>query len=220
MDLYLDTADVNEIRELAAWGVLSGITTNPTLIAGSGRSIQEVIGEIIELVPGPVSAEVVATEAEVMIDEGQELAKLADNVVVKVPLIPAGLQACRALADEGIKVNVTLCFSANQAILAAQAGAWCVSPFVGRLDDINQDGMQLIADIVNIFRVQDYSTRVLAASIRHPTHVTQAAMAGADIATMPAKVLRQMVKHPLTDAGLEGFLKDYREAKRKIEVTG
>jgi transaldolase len=214
MDLYLDTADISEIREIASWGVLSGITTNPSLIARAGRPIEEAIAEISELVPGPVSAEVVALDAPAMIEEGRELAKIADNVVVKVPLIPAGLQACRALADDGIKVNVTLCFSANQAILAASAGAWCVSPFVGRLDDINQDGMQLVRDIVDIFAIQDFDTRVLAASIRHPVHVTQAALAGADIATMSAKVLKQMVKHPLTDSGLEAFLKDHREAAR------
>lgn len=224
MDLYLDTADVNEIRELAAWGVLGGVTTNPSLIARAGRSIEDVIAEITELVPGPVSAEVVSIDAQEMINEGRELARIADNVVVKVPLIPAGLTACRALANEGVKVNVTLCFSTNQAILAAHAGAWCVSPFIGRLDDINQDGMQLIGEIADVFALHDYTTKILAASIRHGVHITQAALAGADIATMPAKVLKSMVKHPLTDAGLENFLKDHQkameEAKRQMERVG
>ncbi|MDQ3460799.1 MAG: fructose-6-phosphate aldolase [Deinococcota bacterium] len=224
MDLYLDTADISEIRELAAWGVLGGVTTNPSLIARAGRNIEEVIAEISELVPGPVSAEVVSVDAQEMIKEGRELARIADNVVVKVPLIPAGLTACRALAGDGVKVNVTLCFSTNQAILAAHAGAWCVSPFVGRLDDINQDGMELIGEIADVFGIHDYETKILAASIRHGGHVTRAALAGADIATMPAKVLKSMVKHPLTDAGLESFLKDHdkvkEEAKEQMERVG
>jgi len=211
MELYLDTADVAEIRELAAWGVLGGVTTNPSLMAKAGRSPREVIAEITALVPGPISAEVISTETAGMIEEGRELAAIAENVVVKVPLIPAGLAACRALSDQGIKVNVTLCFSVNQAILAAAAGAWCVSPFLGRLDDINQDGMQLLREIIEVYRTQGYQTRVLAASIRNPLHVTQAAQAGADIVTMPAAVMRQLVKHPLTEAGLQKFLADYRQ---------
>ncbi len=211
MDLYLDTAEVAEIRELAAWGVLAGITTNPSLVAKAGRSQREVIAEITALVPGPISAEVISTEAAGMIAEGRSLSAVAENVVVKVPLIPTGLAACRALSDDGIKVNVTLCFSVNQAILAAAAGAWCVSPFLGRLDDINQDGMQLLREIVEAYRTPGCQTRVLAASIRNPLHVTQAALAGADIVTMPAVVMRQMVKHPLTDAGLQQFLADYRQ---------
>lgn len=211
MELYLDTADVAEIRELAAWGVLGGVTTNPSLMAKAGRSPGEVIAEITALVPGPISAEVISTETAGMIAEGQVLAAIAENVVVKVPLIPAGLAACRALSDQGIKVNVTLCFSVNQAILAAAAGAWCVSPFLGRLDDINQDGMQLLREIVEVYRTQGYQTRVLAASIRNPLHVTQAALAGADMVTMPAAVMRQLVKHPLTEAGLQKFLADYRQ---------
>jgi len=211
MELYLDTADVAEIRELAAWGVLGGVTTNPSLIAKAGRSPREVIAEITALVPGPISAEVISTEAAGMIAEGRALAAIAENVVVKVPLIPAGLAACRALSDQGIKVNVTLCFSVNQAILAAAAGAWCVSPFLGRLDDINQDGMQLLREIIEVYRTQGYQTLVLAASIRNPLHVTQAALAGADIVTMPAAVMRQLVKHPLTEAGLQKFLADYRQ---------
>ncbi len=218
MDLYLDTAEVSEIRELAAWGVLSGVTTNPSLVAKSGRSQAEVIQEITSIVPGPISAEVLSTEPQGMIAEGRKLAKIADNVVVKVPLIPSGLEACSVLASEGVNVNVTLCFSANQAILAAQAGAWCVSPFIGRLDDINEDGMQTVRDIVEVYRVQGYATRVLAASIRHSNHVTQAALAGADIATMPAKVLRMMVKHPLTEQGLEKFLADYRKSQEEAEA--
>jgi transaldolase len=211
MELYLDTADVAEIRELAAWGVLGGVTTNPSLMAKAGRSPREVIAEITALVPGPISAEVISTETAGMIEEGRALSAIAENVVVKVPLIPAGLAACRALSDQGIKVNVTLCFSVNQAILAAAAGAWCVSPFLGRLDDINQDGMQLLREIVEVYRTQGYQTRVLAASIRNPLHVTQAALAGADIVTMPAAVMRQLVKHPLTEAGLQKFLADYRQ---------
>lgn len=211
MELYLDTADVAEIRELAAWGVLGGVTTNPSLMAKAGRSQREVIAEITALVPGPISAEVISTETAGMIAEGLALAAIAENVVVKVPLIPAGLAACRALADQGIKVNVTLCFSVNQAILAAAADAWCVSPFLGRLDDINQDGMQLLREIVEVYRTQGYQTRVLAASIRNPLHVTEAALAGADIVTMPAAVMRQLVKHPLTEAGLQKFLADYRQ---------
>ncbi|MBS3967479.1 MAG: fructose-6-phosphate aldolase [Truepera sp.] len=211
MELYLDTADVAEIRELAAWGVLGGVTTNPSLMAKAGRSPREVIAEITALVPGPISAEVISTETAGMIAEGRALAAIAENVVVKVPLIPAGLAACRALSDQGIKVNVTLCFSVNQAILAAAAGAWCVSPFLGRLDDINQDGMQLLREIVEVYRTQGYQTRVLAASIRNPLHVTQAALAGADMVTMPAAVMRQLVKHPLTEAGLQKFLADYRQ---------
>lgn len=216
MELYLDTADVAEIRELAAWGVLGGITTNPSLMAKAGRSPREVIAEIAAMVAGPISAEVISTETAGMIAEGRALSAIAENVVVKVPLIPAGLAACRALSDQGIKVNVTLCFSVNQAILAAAAGAWCVSPFLGRLDDINQDGMQLLREIVEVYRTQGYQARVLAASIRNPLHVTQAALAGADIVTMPAAVMRQLVKHPLTEAGLQKFLADYR---RMAEAT-
>ncbi|MEZ4632696.1 MAG: fructose-6-phosphate aldolase [Deinococcales bacterium] len=218
MDLYLDTADVAEIRELARWGVLAGVTTNPSLVAQSGRSQAEVIAEITNIVPGPISAEVLSTEMTGMVKEGLELAKIADNVVVKVPLTADGLGACRQLANRDIKVNVTLCFSSNQAILAAQAGAWCVSPFIGRLDDINQEGMDLIREICAIYEVQNYETKVLAASIRHPQHVTQAALAGADIATMPAKVLRMMVKHPLTDAGLAKFLADHAASMKHGEV--
>lgn len=219
MDLYLDTAEVSEIRELSAWGVLSGITTNPSLIAKSKRSQAEVIKEITEIVPGPISAEVISVDAKGMIEEGRKLAEIAENVVIKVPMTSEGLGACFELSKVDIKVNVTLCFSTNQAILAARAKAWCVSPFIGRLDDINQDGSELIAEICEVYNVQGYDTKVLAASIRHPIHVTQAALAGADIATMPAKVLKQMIQHPLTDKGLEKFLSDYRTAQKTAQKT-
>ncbi|PZA06938.1 MULTISPECIES: fructose-6-phosphate aldolase [unclassified Meiothermus] len=217
MDLYLDTAEVSEIREIASWGVLAGVTTNPSLVAKSGRDLEEVIREISEIVQGPVSAEVTATEAAAMIAEGRKLAAIDPNVVVKLPTIVEGLKACKALSAEGIRVNMTLIFSANQALLAARAGAWCVSPFAGRLDDISWDGMDLVAEIAQIFDIHGIGTRVLAASIRHPVHVLQAAKAGADIATMPAKVFQQLIQHPLTDKGLQQFLADWEKSKEKAK---
>lgn len=209
MRLFLDTADIDEIREINGWGVLDGVTTNPTLAAAQGRDFTAMIKEICDEVEGDVSAEVVSTDVEGMLAEARELRKIADNVVIKLPLIPTGLAACSTLAREGARTNVTLCFSSTQAILAARAGATYVSPFLGRLDDIANDGIGLLAEICDIFAVQGYETEVLAASLRHPQHVVQAAQAGADIATMPAKVFHQMVAHPLTDAGLARFLADW-----------
>ncbi|MEX0923605.1 MAG: fructose-6-phosphate aldolase [Rhodovibrionaceae bacterium] len=221
MKFFIDTADVAEIRDLAATGLVDGITTNPSLIAKSGRDFLEVVKEICEIVPGPVSAEVTALDHETMMAEGRKLAKLAGNVCVKVPLTPDGLKSCKALSSEGIKVNVTLCFSASQAILAAKAGATFVSPFVGRLDDIGLDGMELIADIVEIFEAYpDFTTEVLVASVRGPSHVAAAARLGAHVATLPPAVLRAMFKHPLTDKGLEAFLADWEKTGQSILTDG
>lgn len=210
MKLFIDTANLDEIREIHAWGVLAGVTTNPSLIAREGGDFLETIHEICELVQGPVSAEVVAQDAEGMIKEGRLLAQVHKHVVVKVPLLPAGLQATRALSDDGIPVNVTLCFSASQALLAGLAGATYISPFVGRLDDISWNGGDLIAQIVEIYAQNPHiDTQVLAASIRHPIHLLDSAIAGAHVATVPYNVLKKAVKHPLTDAGNAGFLKDW-----------
>jgi transaldolase len=214
---FVDTADVAEIRALAALGMVDGVTTNPSLIAKSGRKITEVIAEICAAVPGPVSAEVTATDTDGMLREGRLLRKLAANVTVKVPLTVDGLRACRALADEGTPVNVTLCFSAAQAILAAKAGAAFVSPFVGRLDDVGQDGMDLIAEIVAIYsNYPGFRTEILVASIRHPIHVVQAAKLGAHVATLPPAVLRALFNHPLTDKGLAAFLADWAKTGQSI----
>ena len=213
MKFFIDTADLNEIRDLAATGLLDGVTTNPSLIAKSGGDFMETIGEICRVVPGDVSAEVTATDYHTMVREGQKLARVADNVVIKVPLTMDGLKACRTFRSENIKVNVTLCFSAGQAILAAKAGATYVSPFVGRLDDISAPGMQLIADIREVYDNYGFATQILVASIRNPLHVVEGARLGADIATMPAKVLDLLIKHPLTDIGLERFLKDWEAAR-------
>ncbi|GGI03983.1 fructose-6-phosphate aldolase [Egicoccus halophilus] len=209
MKLFLDTANLDEIAQINRWGVLDGVTTNPTLAAKEGRDFASMIKDICAEVSGDVSAEVVSTDTSSMLDEAHKLADIADNVVIKLPLIPAGLAACSQLSSEGIRTNVTLCFSPTQAILAAKAGATYVSPFLGRLDDIANDGIALLTEICEIFRVQGYETEVLAASLRSPQHVAQAALAGADIATLPAKVFEQMVKHPLTDIGLERFLADW-----------
>jgi transaldolase len=218
MKFFVDTADVEEITDLAATGLLDGVTTNPSLAAKTGRNFLEVVGEICAVVDGPVSAEVTATSYDRMLLEGRKLAELAPNVCVKLPLIWDGLKACRTLSDEGIQVNVTLCFSAGQALLAAKAGATFVSPFIGRLDDIGQDGMQLIGDIVEIYRNYrgTLHTEVLAASIRDPIHIIDAARLGADVATMPPKVLRQLALHPLTDKGLAAFLKDWEATGQRI----
>jgi transaldolase len=217
MKFFVDTADVAEIAELAATGLLDGVTTNPSLVAKSGRNFFEVIQEICALVEGPVSAEVTATSYDRMLAEGHRLAELAPNVCVKLPLIWDGLKACKTLSSEGIKVNVTLCFAPAQALMAAKAGATFVSPFVGRLDDIGHDGMELIADIVTIFRNYDHlQTEVLVASARHPGHVVEAARLGADVVTMPPKVLHQLIQHPLTDKGLAGFLKDWEATGQRI----
>ena len=217
MKFFVDTADVAEIADLAATGLLDGVTTNPSLIAKSGRDFFDVVAEICALVDGPVSAEVAATESEVMIAEGRALAKIADNVAVKVPLTWDGLKACRALSDDGTQVNVTLCFSANQALLAAKAGAAFISPFVGRLDDIGHDGMGLIAQIMEIYCNYDsITTEVLVASVRSPGHVLEAARLGADVCTMPPDVIRQLAKHALTDKGLEAFLADWQKTGQSI----
>lgn len=217
MKFFVDTADVETIRDLAATGLLDGVTTNPSLIAKTGRAFLEVIEEICAIVPGPVSAEVTATDAATMIKEGHKLAKLADNVVVKAPLTRDGLRACKALSGDGIKVNVTLCFSAGQAILAAKAGAAYISPFVGRLDDIGADGMELIADICEIYRQYDaFTTEVLVASIRGPGHVIDAARLGAHVVTVPPSALNQLFDHPLTDKGLAAFLADWKKTGQSI----
>ena len=211
MQIFLDTADVNEIRELSALGIVDGVTTNPSLVAKEGRPFREIVAEILQIVHGPVNLEVVSTDAPGMVREGKELAKLHDNVVVKIPLIAEGLKAVRQLSAEGIKTNVTLCFSAPQALLAAKAGSVYISPFVGRLDDISAVGMDLVRQIVTIYRNYDFPTQVLAASLRTPIHFLEAALAGAHVCTLPAAVLRQLIKHPLTDSGLERFLADWKK---------
>jgi transaldolase len=215
MKLYLDTANVKEIQEGASLGLIDGITTNPSLVAKEGRSFKEMLLEICNMIDGPISAEVVGVESEAMIKEGRELAKIHKNIVVKVPLIPEGLRATKKLAAEGIRVNVTLCFSPTQALLAAKAGAWCVSPFIGRLDDVSSDGMELIRQIIAIYDNYDYKTQVLVASVRHPQHVVEAALAGGHICTMPYSVFQQLVKHPLTDIGLKKFLADWDAQGKK-----
>lgn len=215
MKFFLDTANVKEIQEAASLGLLDGVTTNPSLVAKEGRSFKEVLIEICNIVDGPISAEVVSLEANAMVKEGKELAKIHKNIVVKVPLIAEGLKATKRMAAEGIKVNVTLCFSPTQALLAAKAGAWCVSPFIGRLDDISSNGMELIRQILTIYRNYDFKTQVLVASVRHPQHVVEAALAGGHICTMPFSIFQQMVKHPLTDNGLKKFLADWEAQAKK-----
>jgi transaldolase len=210
MKIYLDTANVKEIEEAASLGLLDGVTTNPSLVVKEGRSFKEMLQEVCKIVDGPISAEVVSIEADAMVKEGKELAKIHKNIVVKCPLIPEGLKATKRLAAEGIRVNVTLCFSPTQALLAAKAGAWCVSPFIGRLDDISSDGMELIRQILTIYENYDYQTLVLVASVRHPQHVVEAALAGGHICTMPYSVFQMLFKHPLTDAGLKKFLDDWK----------
>lgn len=216
MKFFVDTADTAEIKALASSGLLDGVTTNPSLIAKSGRRIGDVIAEICALVPGPVSAEVAAIEYEGMMAEAKVLRRIAKNIAVKVPLTMDGLRACRHLADDGAMVNVTLCFSATQALLAAKAGASFISPFVGRLDDIGQNGMGLIADIMEIYRNYAFKTEVLVASVRHPIHVVEAAKLGAHVATLPPTVLRSLFNHPLTDKGLAAFLADWAKTGQQI----
>ena len=216
MKFFVDTADTKEIADLAATGLMDGVTTNPSLIAKSGRDFREVIAEICGLTDGPVSAEVVATDYEGMVREGKDLAQIASNVCVKLPLLMDGLKACRALTDQGIKTNVTLCFSANQALLAAKAGATFISPFIGRLDDINIDGMELIEDIRLIYDNYGFATEILAASIRTPNHVKLSALAGADVMTAPPGVIKSLANHPLTDKGLAAFLADAEKAGIKV----
>ncbi|BCS81069.1 fructose-6-phosphate aldolase [Anaerocellum diazotrophicum] len=216
MKLFIDTANVNEIREAHSWGIICGVTTNPSLIAKEGRDFKEVVNEICSIVDGPISAEVISLNAEGMIEEARDLAKIHKNIVIKIPMTSEGLKAVSVLSKEGIKTNVTLIFSAAQALLAAKAGATYVSPFVGRLDDIGQNGIELIKEIVQIFKnYPDIKTEIIAASIRHPIHVIEAAKAGAHIATVPFKVLEQMTKHALTDVGIERFLKDWEKVPKK-----
>jgi len=214
MKLFIDTANVDEIREISQWGVLSGVTTNPSLIAKEGRDFKEVIKEITEIVNGPISAEVISLDMDGMVKEARELAKIHRNIVIKIPMTAEGLKAVNILSQEGIKTNVTLIFSPNQALLAARAGASYVSPFIGRLDDISNEGMEIVQDIIHIFGIHSIYTQVIAASIRHPMHVIEAAKAGAHIATIPYKVFKQMVNHPLTDIGIERFLKDWEGLKK------
>ena len=216
MRFFVDTADVDAIRELNELGMVDGVTTNPSLIFKSGRDIKEVTKEICDMVDGPVSAETVALDADGMIAEGRELAKIADNIAIKVPLTWAGLKACKVLTDEGRMVNVTLCFSANQALLAAKAGATFISPFIGRLDDLNLDGMELIAEIRQIYDNYGFETNILAASIRSANHMSQAALIGADVATAPPNVIKAMANHVLTDKGLDAFLSDWAKTGQKI----
>lgn len=216
MKFFLDTANLDEIKQGVAWGLVDGVTTNPSLVAKEGVDFHTRIKEICALVDGPISAEVTATDFDGMMKEGHILAKLHPNVTVKVPLIPEGIKACRALSKEGIKVNVTLCFSPSQALLAAKSGATFISPFVGRLDDVSNDGMQLIRDIVQIYDNYDFKTQVLAASLRHPIHVVESALAGADVGTMPMGVLKMLFNHPLTDIGLKKFLEDWDKVKDKV----
>jgi transaldolase len=216
MKFFADTAIIDDIRDLADAGLLDGVTTNPSLIAKSGRNFLEVVAEICEIVDGPVSAEVVALDFEGMLREAEIVRKIADNVAVKLPLTIDGLKACKALTDDGTMVNVTLCFSANQALLAAKAGATFVSPFVGRHDDIGFDGMDLIEDIRLIYDNYDYGTEILVASVRHPIHVLQAAKIGADVMTAPPSVIKQLVKHPLTDKGIESFMADWAKTGQTI----
>ncbi len=213
MKFFLDTALVDEIREGVSYGLVDGVTTNPSLIAKSGRPFREVIEEIVTIVDGPISAEVVAIDADGMLKEGRELAKIHDNIVIKVPLIAEGLKAARVFAAEGIKTNVTLCFSPTQALLAAKAGATYVSPFVGRLDDVSHNGMELVEQILDIYAAYQYTTEVIVASVRNPLHVLDAARMGAHIATVPLGVLKQLMKHPLTDLGLEKFLADHKASQ-------
>ena len=216
MKFFADTAEIADIRELADTGLIDGVTTNPSLVQKSGRNFHDVVREIASLVSGPVSAEVVALDYDGMMSQAEVLRKIADNVAIKVPLTPAGLKACKTLSSDGTMVNVTLCFSAAQALLAAKAGATFISPFVGRLDDIAHDGMQLIGDIRLIYDNYDFATQILAASIRHPMHVVESAKLGADVMTAPPKIVWQLFKHPLTDAGLASFLKDWEATGQKI----
>ena len=212
MKIFIDSGDIDAIRDCADMGVVDGVTTNPSLIKKSGRTLEAVVKDILEVVDGPVSAEVIATDYEGILKEGRELAKIHDNIVVKVPLIAEGIKAVKTFSSEGIKTNVTLCFSPSQALLAAKAGATYISPFVGRLDDISHDGMELVQQIVQIYENYNLPTQVLAASIRHPLHFVQSAMIGAHVATVPPNVVHQLLKHPLTDSGLEKFLADAKSS--------
>jgi transaldolase len=215
MKIFIDTANIAEIREAASLGMLDGVTTNPSLVAKEKKDFRKLLEEICAIVDGPISAEVISLDYDGMMKEARELAKIHKNIIVKLPLIKEGLKAVKALSGEGIKSNVTLCFSANQALMAAKAGAYFVSPFIGRLDDIGHNGMDLIGQIITIYRNYGFTTEVLVASVRHQMHVVDAAMIGADICTMPFKVLEQLIKHPLTDIGIERFLADWKKAQEK-----
>jgi len=215
MKFFIDTANINEIKEAAALGILDGVTTNPSLVSKEGKDFRKLLDEILAIVDGPVSAEVVSTDYDGILKEAHELSKIHKNIVVKVPLIKEGLKAVRTLSSENINTNVTLCFSASQALLAAKAGATYISPFVGRLDDISHDGMELISQIVQIYKNYNYKTQVLVASIRHPLHLVEAALMGADVCTMPFPVIDKLFNHPLTDIGLEKFLSDWKKSQIK-----
>ncbi|MBX3008752.1 MAG: fructose-6-phosphate aldolase [Melioribacteraceae bacterium] len=214
MKFFIDTANINQIKEAASYGLLDGVTTNPSLVAKEGKEFVKLLEEIVQIVDGPISAEVVSTDYDGILREAKELLKIHKNIVVKVPLIKEGIKAVKSLSDEGIKTNVTLCFSPTQALLAAKAGATYISPFVGRLDDISHDGMQLIEQIITIYRNYGYATEVLVASIRHPLHLVDAAMMGADVATMPFDVIEKLFNHPLTNIGLEKFLSDWNKSQK------
>lgn len=215
MKFFIDTANIKEIKEAASYGLLDGVTTNPSLVAKEGKNFRELLDEIVKIVDGPISAEVVSTDYDGIMKEAHELSKIHKNIVVKVPLIKEGLKAVKSLSEEGIKTNVTLCFSPSQALLAAKAGATYISPFVGRLDDISHDGMELISQIVQIYKNYDFKTQVLVASVRHPLHLVEAALMGAHVATMPFDVIEKLFKHPLTDIGLEKFLSDWKKLNQK-----
>jgi transaldolase len=215
MKFFIDSANINEIKEAASLGILDGVTTNPSLVAKEGKDFKKLLNEICAIVDGPISAEVVSTDFDGMMKEGRDLAKIHKNIVVKIPLIREGLKAVKALKSEGIRTNVTLCFSPTQALMAAKAGAYFISPFIGRLDDVSTDGMALIRQVVTIYRNYDYPTQVLVASVRHPLHVVEAAMIGAHVCTIPFKVIDQLIKHPLTDLGLERFLADWKKLQPK-----
>lgn len=215
MKFFIDTANIAEIKEAASLGILDGVTTNPSLVAKEGKDFKTLLKEILEIVDGPVSAEVISTDYDGILKEARELSSMHNNIVVKVPLIKEGLKAVKTLSDEGINTNVTLCFSSSQALLAAKAGATYISPFVGRLDDISTDGMELIQQIVQIYRNYDYKTQVLVASVRHPIHLVEAALIGADVSTMPFSVINKLFNHPLTDIGLQNFLNDWKKLPKK-----
>ena len=218
MKFFLDSADINEIRQAAELGICDGVTTNPTLVAKSGQDFRTLLNEIVQLIPGPISAEVVGLTAPEMLAEAEVLAKIHENIVIKLPFTHEGLKACKALSARNIKTNVTLCFQSGQALLAAKCGATYISPFIGRLDDISQDGIQLIREIRDIYDNYDFKTQILAASVRHPQHVIQSALAGSDVATCPLKVLMALYQHPLTDKGLASFMDDWKKANQKSIV--
>ncbi len=214
MKIFIDTANIEEIKTANEWGVIDGVTTNPTLVAKEGKDFKSIINQILSIVEGPISVEVISTDSEGMVKEALDMAKWSKNIVIKIPMIPEGLKAVKILNEKGIKTNVTLVFSVNQAILAAKAGATYVSPFIGRLDDIGHDGMQIIRDLVQIYKLYDFKTEIIVASVRHPLHVVESAKIGAHVATIPYNVIEKMFKHPLTDNGLEKFLKDWKKVQK------